>query len=64
MHGPFARKETEQVGDSADDTAAQEADQQHEDHPQHQFPGGTQPQCALQEILQEQPDGRADQRTE
>ena len=60
----LAAQQDVQVRDSADDAAAQEADQQHEDDAQHQLPCGAQTERALQEILQEQPHGRADQRTE
>ena len=53
-----------QVRDAADDAAAQEADQQHEDDAEHQLPRRAEIQRRLQEVLQEQPDGGADQRPE
>ena len=43
---------------------AQEADQQHEHDAEHQLPGRAEPERRLQEILQEQPDRGAEQRTE
>ena len=43
---------------------AQETDQQHEHHAQHQFPGGAEMERRLQEIAEIEPHRGADQRAE
>ncbi|MGY2930929.1 hypothetical protein ACVWZ6_000531 [Bradyrhizobium sp. GM6.1] len=60
----LSRDEAVEIGKAADDAAAQEADQQHEHDTQHQLPGCAEAQCGLQEVLKEQPNGCADQRSE
>ena len=64
MCSELAPDERKEIPDAADDALAQEDDQQYEHHAQHQFPLRAQPQRRLQEILQEQPHGGADQRAE
>src|SRR3546814_3150367 len=49
---------------SSDLRPAQEADQQHEDDAERQFPRSPEPQRSLQEVAQVEPHGGADQRTE
>jgi hypothetical protein len=48
----------------AADQSTQEANQQHEDHAEHQLPGGPEMQRGLQEVAQMEPHRRADQRSE
>jgi len=56
--------DADQFAQTADDAAAQEEDQKHERQAEHQLPGGAELERGLQEILQEQPHGGAEQRTE
>lgn len=60
----LAGGEAIEICNASDDAAAQEADQQHEHDTEHQLPGRSEPERGLQEILQEEPDRRADQRPE
>ena len=64
LPGSLAGHEAVEIDEAADDAAAQEADQQHEHDAEHELPGRSQTQRGLEEILQEQPDGGADQRAE
>ena len=60
----LAGRKRVEIDDAADDAAAQEADQQHEHHAEHELPGGAEAERLLQEVLQKQPDGGAEQRPE
>ena len=53
-----------EVLDAANNAAAQETYQQHEDQAEHKLPRCPEPEGGLQEVLQEQPDRGADQRAE
>jgi hypothetical protein len=57
-----AREEAIEVGEVADDAAAQKAHQQHEDDAEHELPGCAEIEGGLQKILQKQP-GRPAGRT-
>ena len=62
--GVLAGEIAVEVDKPADDAAAQEADQQHEDDAEHELPCRAEAERRLQEVLQKQPDGGADQRSE
>src|SRR5579872_6000647 len=59
--GALAGCELIEPCDAADDAATEKADEQYENHAEHQFPDGTESECRLEEILQEKPYGRANQ---
>ena len=61
---PGVRQQSIEILDAADQAAAEEADQQHEDDAEHQFPGGAEMQRGLEEIAEIKPHGGADQRSE
>ena len=50
--------------EATDNAASQEADQQHKDDAEHQFPRRAESESRLQEILKEEPNRRANQRAE